>query len=147
MSTSGPQLSILLVDDNEDDALMAKHAFAKLAIPHQLQVVTDGRAALDYLNCAGKFAGRKNTLPDLLLLDINMPGMDGFSLLKALKADKTLRKIPVVMLTTSSSHDDVARSYECGAASFLTKPDSFDGYHALMGQFSSYWMSVSLLPE
>lgn len=147
MSTSGPQLSILLVDDSEDDALMAKHAFAKLAIPHQMQVVTDGREALDYLNCAGKFTGRKNTLPDLLLLDINMPGMDGFSLLKALKADKALRKIPVVMLTTSSSREDVARSYECGAASFLTKPDSFDGYHALMGQFSSYWMSVSLLPE
>ena len=147
MSTSGPQLSILLVDDSEDDALMAKHAFAKLAIPHQLQTVTDGREALDYLNCAGKYAGRKHTLPDLLLLDINMPGMDGFSLLKTLKADKALKKIPVVMLTTSASREDVSRSYECGAASFLTKPDSFDGYHALMGQFSSYWMSVSLLPE
>jgi len=147
MSTSGPQLSILLVDDSEDDALMAKHAFAKLAIAHQLQVVTDGREALDYLNCAGKFSGRKRTMPDLLLLDINMPGMDGFALLKALKADKALRKIPVVMLTTSSSREDVARSYECGAASFLTKPDTFDGYHALMGQFSSYWMSVSMLPE
>jgi len=147
MSTSGPQLSILLVDDNEDDALMAKHAFAKLAIPHQLQVATDGREALEYLNCTGKFAGRKNVLPDLLLLDINMPGMDGFSLLKAMKADKALRKIPVVMLTSSASHEDVSRSYECGAASFLTKPDSFDGYHSLMGQFSSYWMSVSLLPE
>jgi two-component system response regulator len=147
MSPAFQSLSILLVDDNEDDILMAQRVFAKLNLPHKLAVASSAAEALDYLNCAGKHSGRKAEPPDLLLLDINMPGMDGLELLKKLKADKALRKIPVIMLTSSASREDIRRSFESGAASFLTKPSSFEDYHALMSQFSKYWMSVSALPQ
>jgi len=114
---------------------------------HTLETVTTARAALDYLQCCGEHSGRKAVLPDILLLDINLPMMDGFSLLRILKTDHLLKKIPVIMLTTSSSHEDIVRSYESGAASFITKPDNFEGFKNLMGRFGEYWLSVSALPQ
>ncbi|MDA8244893.1 MAG: response regulator [Elusimicrobia bacterium] len=139
-------LNILLVDDSEDDVMLAEAVFSRLAFPHTLKTLTSGAAALDYLRCAGDHSGRKPEPPDLLLLDINMPGMDGISLLRALKADPKLRKIPVIMLTTSSSAADIRRSYEHGAASFLTKPTNFEGFKEMMHRVGSYWTSVSALP-
>ena len=147
MNAAFQPLSILLVDDSEDDILLAQRVFAKLNLPHTLAVAFSAAEALDYLNCTGKHSGRKPTCPDLLLLDINMPGMDGLELLKKLKADKNLKKIPVIMLTSSASHDDIRRSFESGAASYLTKPSSFQGYSDLLAQFSAYWISVSALPQ
>lgn len=141
------KLNILLVDDSEDDALMARTVLQHLGLPHTLQTLGDAQQALDYLRCAGKHAGRKPVLPDILLLDINMPLMDGLTLLRKLKADPLLKKIPVVMLTTSSARDDIARSFEGGAASYITKPDSFDGYKNMLNNFGKYWLSVSALPE
>lgn len=140
-------LSILLVDDSEDDVMLARKAFSELGFPHKLETALSARGALDYLQCRGEYADRKPVLPDLLLLDINMPLMDGFALLKILKADQRLKKIPVVMLTSSSSREDVSRSYECGAASYLTKPESLDGFKDLMRDFGNYWLTVSALPE
>lgn len=140
-------LKILLVDDNEDDVMMAQKAFAQLNFPCKLETAQGAQAALDYLQCRGGYADRKPVLPDLLLLDINMPQMDGFALLKILKADKLLKKIPIIMLTSSSAREDVARSYEYGAASFLTKPESFEGFKNLLGGFGSYWLTVSALPQ
>jgi two-component system response regulator len=147
MQASYPQLNILLVDDNEDDTLLAQRAFARVNVPHNLETLHSAREALDYLKCEGKYASRRKTTPDLLLLDINMPGRDGFALLRALKADPALKKIPAVMLTSSVSREDITRCYEYGAASFMSKPDSFEGYSSLLAQFSSYWISVSLLPQ
>jgi len=147
MKAYSTRLKILLVDDSEDDILMARTVFGQLGFPHDLETMSEAAQALDYLRCAGKFAGRKFELPDLLLLDINMPMMDGFSLLRALKADPALKKIPVIMLTTSSSQSDVTRSYESGAASFITKPSSFEDYRELMSNFGRYWMMVSALPQ
>ncbi len=147
MSAAFQPLSILLVDDSEDDIIMAQKVFAKLNFPHTLAVACSAAEALDCLNCAGKHAGKKAPAPDLILLDINMPGMDGLELLKKLKADKSLKKIPVIMLTSSASRDDIRKSFENGAASFLTKPSNFEGYRELMAQFSKYWMSVSALPQ
>jgi two-component system response regulator len=147
MSPAFQSLNILLVDDSEDDILMAQKVFDKLSLPHTLAVAGSAAEALDYLNCAGKHAARKKIAPDLILLDINMPGMDGLELLKKLKADKSLKKIPVIMLTSSASRDDIRKSFESGAASFLTKPSNFEGYRDLMAQFSKYWMSVSALPQ
>lgn len=147
MTAAFQPLRILLVDDSEDDVLMAQKVFARLDLPHKLDIATGSAEALDYLNCAGKYCDRKATAPDLLLLDINMPGMGGLELLKTIKNDKNLRKIPVIMLTTSASREDVRKSFENGAASFITKPNSFQEYHDLMAQFSKYWMSVSALPQ
>lgn len=139
-------LNILLVDDSEDDALMAKKAFSQFTFPCKIETVMSAQGALDYLRCCGKYTDRKAVLPDILLLDINMPMMDGLALLKILKADQNLKKIPVVMLTTSSAKEDILRSYEYGAASFLVKPESYEGYKNLMGDFGKYWHMVSALP-
>lgn len=140
-------LKILLVDDGEDDVLMAKKVFAELGFKHALTVVEDASEAMDYLKCAGKYSARKPELPDLVLLDISLPMVDGFMLLKSLKADPKFRQIPVIMLTTSSSSADISRSYACGAASYITKPATFGEFKTVMGQFSLYWMSVSALPQ
>lgn len=140
-------LKILLVDDSEDDIVMAQKAFSQLNFAHKLETVVSAQGALDYLQCHGKYADRKPVLPDMLLLDINMPIMDGFAMLRILKADKLLKKIPVIMLTSSSSREDISRSYECGAASYLTKPGSFEGFKALLGDLGKYWLTVSALPR
>ncbi len=140
-------LNILLVDDSDDDIMMAQKVFAQLSFPHKLETAQSAQAALDYLQCRGKYADRKPVLPDLLLLDINMPMINGFALLKILKADPLLKKIPVIMLTSSSAREDVSRSYECGAASYLTKPESFEGLKNLIGDFTKYWLTVSALPQ
>lgn len=147
MDAASHSLTILLVDDSEDDILLAQRVFAKLELPHKLEVAMSAAEALDYLDCKGKYAGRRKTNPDLLLLDINMPGMDGLELLKKLKADKELRKIPAIMLTSSASQADIKRSFESGAASFITKPSNFEGYRNLMSQFTQYWRTVSCLPQ
>ncbi|MEI7529450.1 MAG: response regulator [Elusimicrobiota bacterium] len=147
MNKSYGHLNILLVDDNEDDIVMVKKVFSGMGTRHHLETILNARAALDYLHCRGDYAGRKAVLPDLLLLDINMPSMDGFSLLRVLKASPALRKIPVIMLTTSCAQDDIVRSYENGAASFITKPDSFEGFKNLLDRFGDYWLSVSALPQ
>lgn len=146
MSISYSGLKILLVDDSEDDILMATKVFSALGFKHTLNSVTDASQALDYLQCKGKYAARKNEPPDLLLLDISLPMMDGFALLRKLKADRALKKIPVIMLTTSSARSDIDRSYECGAASYITKPANFEGFKEVMSNFGHYWTSVSILP-
>ncbi len=140
-------LNILLVDDSEDDVVMARKAFSRLKFPHKLETALGAQDALDYLQCRGKYADRKPVLPDMLLLDINMPLMNGFALLRILKADQLLKKIPVIMLTSSSAREDVSRSYECGAASYITKPESFEGFKDLMEDFGRYWLTVSALPQ
>jgi len=147
MNISYSGLKILLVDDSEDDVLMATKVFSALGFKHTLHAVTDASQALSYLRCTGKYAARKKEPPDLLLLDISLPMMDGFALLRELKADRALKKIPVIMLTTSSAKSDIDRSYECGAASYITKPASFEGFKQVMANFGSYWTSVSILPQ
>jgi len=147
MSGSARRLNILLVDDSDDDALMARTTLEHLGLPHKLKDFSDGRQALDYLRCAGKYADRKPVMPDLLLVDINMPLMDGLTLLRAIKEDKALKKLPVIMLTSSTAREDIVRSFEAGAASYLAKPTSFEGYKKLMSGFGSYWLTVSALPE
>ena len=146
MSGPAQRLNIVLVDDSEDDALMASTVLEHLKLPHKLKCFSDGREALDYLRCEGKHAGRKSVMPDLLLVDINMPLMDGLTLLRAIKEDKALKKLPVIMLTSSTARADIARSFECGAASYLTKPSSYEGYKKLLHGFGNYWLTVSALP-
>jgi len=138
--------SILLVEDNEDDVLIARRAFREFKVFCEINVARDGQEALDMLNGSGRCSGRKPLRPSLILMDITMPLMDGIAVLKNLKADSFLRRIPVVMLTTSARQEDIVRSYENGAASYITKPSSLNEFLDMTRKFETYWVSVSKLP-
>lgn len=146
MTNESDKLSVLLVEDNDDDILIAQRAFKDLKFISNMHIARDGQEALDMLSAAGSRAGQKPLRPSIILLDITLPLMDGIALLKRLKADPVLRVIPVVMLTTSSRHEDIVRAYENGAASYITKPASLEEFLELARKLELYWTSVSRLP-
>ena len=137
-------IEILLVDDNDDDIVLLKESFAESKFLNLLQVVHDGEEALAYLRSEPPFQSART--PGLVLLDINMPKMNGFEVLRAMKSDPRLRTIPVVMLTTSTRDEDIARSYDGGACSFVSKPVSFEKLKEVIKQFTLYWTLVSVIP-
>lgn len=147
MTNETEKLSLLLVEDNEDDVLIAQRAFKEFKFITEIEVARDGQEALDMLHATGSRVGGKPLRPSIILLDITLPLMDGIALLKRLKADPALRSIPVVMLTTSSRQEDIIRSYDNGAASYLTKPASLAEFLELARKFEMYWISVSKLPR
>ena len=143
--TFNPQpVEILLVDDNEDDVVLLEESFRDSKFVNLLHVVHDGEEALAYLRREGKH--RTARIPGLVLLDINMPKMNGFEVLRAMKGDPLLRTIPVVMLTTSTRDEDIARSYDSGACSFVSKPVNFEKLKEVIKQFTLYWSLVSVVP-
>jgi len=146
MAQEPVKLSVLLVEDNEDDVLIAQRAFREFTVISEVNVARDGQEALDMLYAAGRFSGQKALRPSIILLDITLPLMDGLAVLKKLKADPVLRGIPAIMLTTSSRHEDIVRSYENGAASYITKPASLEEFLELARKFEMYWVTVSKLP-
>jgi CheY-like chemotaxis protein len=146
MAKEPENLSILLVEDNEDDVLIAQRAFREFKVINEVNVARDGQEALDMLSASGRHTGKKPLRPALILLDITLPLMDGMNVLKRLKADSALKGIPVVMLTTSSRHEDIVRSYENGAASYITKPASLEEFLEMARRFEAYWVTVSKLP-
>ncbi len=137
-------VEILLVDDNDDDIVLLEESFRDSKFLNILHVVHDGEEALEYLRREGKY--RTARTPGLVLLDINMPKMNGFEVLKSMKSDPLLRTIPVVMLTTSTRDEDIARSYDGGACSFVSKPVSFEKLKEVIKQFTLYWTLVSVVP-
>lgn len=137
-------IEILLVDDNDDDVVLLTESFKESRFLNLLQVVHDGTEALAYLRREGPFQSART--PGLILLDINMPKMNGFEVLRAIKADPNLRTIPVIMLTTSTRDEDIARSYDCGACSFVSKPVDLDKLKDVIKQFALYWTLVSIVP-
>jgi CheY-like chemotaxis protein len=137
-------IEILLVDDNDDDVLLLEESLRDSKFVNLLQVVRDGEEALNYLRRQGPFANA--TLPGLVLLDINMPKVNGFEVLSAMKEDPVLRTIPVVMLTTSTRDEDIVRSYSGGACSFVSKPVSFEKLKEVIKQFALYWSLVAVVP-
>jgi len=140
-------VTILVAEDDPDDRLLAAEALRESRAGHELRFVSDGEELLDYLRRRGRWADpAQSPRPGLVLLDLNMPRMDGREALAALKADPELRRIPVVVLTTSQAPDDVARSYELGASSFITKPSTFSGLVDTMGVLGRYWMEIVKLP-
>jgi CheY-like chemotaxis protein len=141
-------ITILICDDDEDDRMLTRQAIEDAHISNDLRFVHDGEELLDYLYQRGRYAGEtgKAPRPGLILLDLNMPKMDGREALKVIKADPTLHDIPVVVLSTSALHTDIARSYELGVNSFITKPVSFAGLVAAMNVLGRYWLEIVELP-
>jgi CheY-like chemotaxis protein len=138
---------ILLADDDEDDRLMAEEALARTPLGGTLRCVEDGEQLMDYLHRRGRFADpQQSPRPNLILLDLNMPRKDGREALREIKADGVLRRIPVVVLTTSKAEEDVARSYDLGANSFITKPVTFQAMVEVMNDLGHYWFDTVHLP-
>lgn len=139
---------ILLADDDEEDRMLACEALAESRLTNQIYCVTDGEDLMDYLHHQGKYAPPADSpRPGLILLDLNMPKKDGREALRELKADHELRHIPVVVLTTSKADEDIYRSYESGASSFISKPVTFNGLVELMKGLGRYWFEMVDLPR
>jgi CheY-like chemotaxis protein len=135
---------ILLVEDNPGDVRLTKEAFKQGRIENDLHVVSDGAEALSFLDGRGEYADTPR--PDLILLDLNLPGTDGEEVLAELKADPALRSIPVIVLTSSRAEEDVVRSYELHANAYLTKPVDPDEFIETVRAFEKFWFSVVRLP-
>ncbi len=148
MPNSSLPITILMADDDEDDRLLAVDALKEGRILNNLQCVEDGVELLEYLRREGKFSDAATSpRPSLILLDLNMPRMDGREALEQIKADPKLRSIPVVILTTSKEEEDMLRGYDLGAASYITKPVNFEGLVDLMQALGRYWIEFVELPN
>ena len=141
-------ITILICDDDEDDRMLTQQALENAHISNNLRFVEDGEQLLDYLYQRGEYSGEtgKAPRPGLILLDLNMPKMDGREALKVIKGDKTLHDIPVVVLSTSGFDQDIIRSYQLGVNSFITKPVTFSGLVEAMNVLGRYWLEIVELP-
>ena len=145
----GRPLTILLADDDEEDRELARDALQDSRLANEMKFVVDGQDLLDYLRREGQYAGPKVDAPrpGIILLDLNMPKMDGREALAELKADESLRRIPVVVLTTSKDEADVLSTYDLGVSSFITKPVTFGGLVEVMRTWTRYWFEIVELPN
>ncbi len=138
---------ILLVEDNRMDIELTLDAFREARLLNTIQVVTDGQEALDYLLGRGRFVDRREyPMPNIILLDLKLPGLDGFEVLRQVKSMPVLKRIPIIILTSSKEEGDRALSYDRGANSYLVKPVSFDGFLDIVRQVNGYWLSLNVAP-
>lgn len=145
--TNTRPITILMADDDEDDRLLTQDALRESRVLNSLYCVEDGVELLEYLRKEGKYAnGTACPRPSLILLDLNMPRMDGREALRNIKQDERLRSIPIVILTTSKQEEDMVRGYNLGAASYITKPVNFEGLVELMRTLGKYWVEFVELP-
>jgi CheY-like chemotaxis protein len=144
MPESVSPIEVLLVEDDPGDVLMTREAFAEHKVGNRLSVVSDGDEALAYLRRQGRYAQAPR--PDLVLLDLNLPRRDGRQVLAEIKNDEDLRRIPVVVLTTSQADEDVLRSYSLHANAYVTKPVDFDQFIAVVREIDQFFVSVVKLP-
>lgn len=141
------QTTILLVEDDRGDQELARRAFGEGKLNPSLCVVEDGEEALDYLHCRGRYAGPGCfPQPDLVLLDLNLPRMDGRQVLERIKGDPSLRCIPVIVFTTSQQKKDIRACYEAGANSCIVKPASTEQFRKIVRTIEDYWFEVVTLP-
>ena len=138
-------IRILMAEDNDMDVFLVRAAFEQGRLAVHLDVTENGVDALAFLRGEGQYKGAQR--PDLVMLDINMPRMDGLSTLKAIREDPALRTLPVVMLTTSDAESDVLRSYENFANAYIVKPISMDSFFSVVRTFEQFWFSVVRLPR
>ena len=137
-------MHILLVENNRAEIALAEEAFSEAAPNVNLQVVQDGEQAISYVRAQDEYAGSPR--PDLILLDLNLPKVDGFAVLEVLKQEQSTRDIPIVALTTSKSNRDILRAYRCQVNSYIVKPRGYDSYLNFVNTIESYWFSTVELP-
>lgn len=142
-------ITILMADDDEEDCQLTREALQDARLANEMRFVGDGQELLDYLRRQGRYADASVDAPrpGIILLDLNMPRRDGREALAEIKSDQDLRRIPVVVLTTSSDEADVLRSYNLGVNSFVTKPVTFEGLVEVMRAWSRYWLEIVELPD
>jgi len=147
MTGSGTQ-TILIVEDSDDDYLATVRAFKKANLLNPVRRCTNGDQAIDYLLQRGEFSGSGQApRPNIILLDLNLPGTDGKEVLRMIKADPNLQKIPVIVLTTSSAEQDIEQCYAAGANSYVQKPVDLVGFIQSVARLTDYWFNVSILPK
>ena len=141
-------ITILVCDDDEDDRMLTRQALESAHVANEVRFVEDGEQLLDYLYQRGAYAGEDGRAPrpGLILLDLNMPKIDGREALRVIKGDQSLCDIPVVVLSTSGLEQDIARSYQLGVNSFITKPVTFAGLVEAMRVLGRYWLEIVELP-
>jgi two-component system, response regulator len=140
------QVEILLVEDNALDAELTTRALKNGGLANKLLWVKDGQEALDYLFRAGEYAGRDDSVPRLVLLDLKMPKVDGMEVLKMVKANEKTKRIPVVVMTSSQEERDVAQTYDMGVNSYVVKPVDFNALAELARQAGYYWLAINRTP-
>lgn len=138
------RIRILLVEDNEGDILLTTEALTDAKIANDVIVQRDGEAAITYLKDIGR--SDRSQLPDLILLDVNLPRVNGHEVLARIKSDETLRRIPVIMLTTSSSHRDIERAYQEHANCYIVKPVEIQDFINVVSSIEEFWFTIVRLP-
>ena len=140
-------ITILMADDDPDDRQLTKEAFAEAKLTNDLRFVEDGVELLDYLNRRGKYVDPESSpRPGIILLDLNMPRKDGREALTEIKKDPRFKTLSIVILTTSNAEEDIAKSYSQSAASYITKPVTFDALVEVIRTFGKYWLEIVELP-
>ncbi|WP_299412997.1 response regulator [Acaryochloris sp. IP29b_bin.148] len=140
-------ITILMADDDEDDRMLTAEALEESRLSNEIRFVKDGEELMDYLFRRGQYTDPKTSpRPGLILLDLNMPKKDGREALQEIKANPELRRIPIVVLTTSNTDIDIYRSYDLGANTYITKPVTFDALVEVMQTLGQYWFTVVALP-
>ena len=138
---------ILLVEDNDDDVQLTLRALRLHRVANRVEVVSDGADALDYLHCRGAYAGRdRMDLPQLVLLDLKLPKVGGLEVLTQIRQDPRTKRLPVVILTSSNTEADVARSYDLGANSYIRKPVDFSQFMDAVNSLGLYWLVLNETP-
>jgi CheY-like chemotaxis protein len=135
-----------MAEDDPDDRLLAIEALNESRLINELQTVVDGEELMDYLYGRNAYADTTTSRPDLILIDLNMPRKDGRQAIAEIKADPNLRRIPIVVLTTSRAEEDIYRSYDLGVSSYITKPVTFEGLVDVMRTLGCYWFDIVELP-
>ncbi|GAB3715022.1 response regulator [Spirosoma flavus] len=139
-------MTILIADDDSDDRLFMERALRQSGYTHNIQFVEDGEELMEYLRHTGRYTEETSPWPNLLVLDLNMPRKNGFQALKEIKDDTELRRLPVVVMTTSSADEDVLKTYHLGVNSFVTKPFNFNRLVEMVVALKTYWLDTVKLP-
>ncbi len=139
------EIEVLVIEDNEGDVRLIKEAFKDSLIVNKFSVVGDGEQALDYLNKRGKY--ESSTRPDLIILDLNLPKMNGFDVLTEVKSNPAIQKIPIIIFSSSTSDSDVLRSYDLKANSYVSKPTDFNEFLNVVRTIDEFWFQTVKLPS